>query len=432
MRTSHVVGTCLMVLSLACMPGPGLATDQDLYGPLKRFSKVLDLVEENYVHPVDREEAMNGAIKGMLQKLDPHSTFIEAKEFVMMQEEFAGEFGGIGVQIGIKDRRLTVIAPIEDTPADKAGLLAGDIILEINGEPTQDFSLTEAVNRIRGPKGEAVTLTIMHKDSRRPERVTIVRGAIPIYSVKSMPLEPGYMYLQLTDFKATTLDEMRKAVTEFAKSTPLKGLVLDLRNNPGGLLDQAVSVSDAFLEGGLIVYTQGREENSRREYKAKKQDDDILCPMVILINSGSASASEIVAGALQDQNRAVLIGEKTFGKGSVQTMIPLDDGSAVKLTIALYYTPNGRSIQAQGIAPDLEVPLIVGATRGGDDQLFTLREENLSEHLDNPDQPDSEDDADEVDLDAAERLERDNQLRLALQIVKSLPRLGAVSAGSAK
>lgn len=436
MRLSHMVGTALLLGALLVTSGSGLAKD-DPYESLRRFSQVLDMVEDNYVHKIERKELINGAIEGMLQELDPHSTYMSKEALEVTKEDLSGKFGGIGIQIGIKNKHLTVIAPIEDTPAFKAGLKAGDIIFEIDGKSALDITLMEAVDRIRGPKGTPVTLTIVHKGSSKPEKIKIVRGSIPAISVKMQELEPGYVYLRITDFKANTVAEIRKAVRKYNKNHTMKGMVLDLRSNPGGILNQAVGVADLFLSKGLIVYTKGREEATRREFTAHKQASDITCPVVVLINSGSASASEIVAGALQDQNRALILGEKSFGKGSVQTIMPLGDGSGVKLTIALYYTPNGRSIQAEGIVPDIVYPFVPPST-DKKETFLEFREEDLSKHLENPNGNKDDDETaakaakdpsakeKEDRLKAKKMLERDNQLRLALKLVKELPRISKI------
>ncbi len=391
------------------------AQADDRYEPLKRFSQVLDMVERYYVRDVTRKELVEGAVRGMLQELDPHSSYMDKEEFEEMQVSTSGEFSGIGIEISMRNGQLVVVSPIEDTPAYDAGLQSGDIIIEIDDQPTEGISLLEAVRKIRGPKGSTVQLTVLHKDTKTPDRITIIRDTIPIISVKSDVLEPGYGYLRLTRFNEHTTEELLDALKGLQAKGEIKGLVLDLRNNPGGLLDQAVSVADIFLADGKIVYIQGKQESSRKDYLAKNSVSDIGAPMVVLINAGSASASEIVAGAMQDLNRALLIGEPTFGKGSVQTIIPLSDGGGMKLTTALYYTPSGRSIQAEGIEPDLHIPLAESKNS------LIVRESDLSKHIEKNDKKSKGD----KESDAAERmrtmLEKDNQLRIALQLVKEQP-----------
>ena len=393
---------------------------------LRRFSQVLDLVNRYYVKDVNQGELLDGALKGMLQGLDPHSTFMTPEEHKEMQETTSGEFTGIGIEITVENGQVTVVTPIEDTPAYRAGLQSGDVILTINGQPTQELSLQDVVSRIRGPKGTEVELGILHSTSKSPKTIRVKREAIPLVSVKSKPLEDGYYWIRLTRFSGRTDEDLRdalkKATRECAKTGGLKGIVLDLRNNPGGLLDQAVSVSDMFLSKGTIVSIQGRGPVPERIYEAKDQAGDIDVPVVVIINAGSASASEIVAGALRDQKRALIIGERSFGKGSVQNIIPLSDGSALKLTVALYYTPSGSSIQAEGIVPDLEIPFERPREEDADEPRILLREQNLSGHLENADGGKKATSSKKRD-DAAEQLARDNQLRMALQLVKGLPRI---------
>jgi carboxyl-terminal processing protease len=414
--------TGLAVLLVVLLLTAGLALAQeDRFGPLKRFSQVLELVETNYVKNVTRQELIDGAIVGMLQQLDAHSSFLTKDDFKEMQVSTSGEFSGIGIEISVEGGRITVISPIDDTPADKAGLKAGDAILEIEGQSTQDMSLMDAVQRIRGPKGKPVNLTIVHKGSNKPEKYRIVRDAIPIISVKSSEVEPGYLLVRITRFNENTTNELKDAVNSYTKSNALKGIILDLRNNPGGLLDQAVSVSDYFLTKGRIVTIKGKKDEQRKDFDSKKDGSEPNVPVTVVINAGSASASEIVAGALQDNKRALLVGDKTFGKGSVQTVIPLNDGSGIKLTTALYYTPSGRSIQAEGVEPDFKVPL---QDTDKEKDLFAqghqVRERDLTRHLDNVSRkkkPDGTDPKQKI----KDLMERDNQLKLALELLKYAP-----------
>ncbi len=429
MRISTWTAVLLALLTLTVAPAPlGAASNKDdQFEALRRFSQVLDMVETHYVKPVTRAELVQNSIKGMLEQLDPHSAFLAPEDFKELQVSSSGAFFGIGIEISQENGRLIVVTPIEDTPAFKAGLKSGDIIIEIDGEPTQEMSLADAVKKIRGPKGSNVTLTILHKGAQQPKDVVISRGEIPIISVKTQELEPGYILVRLTRFNEHTTKELRDKLADAAKKGPVKGIVLDLRNNPGGLLDQAVSVSDTFLSDGLVVYIQGKDPQSRRDFTAAKDAGDINVPIVCLINAGSASAAEIVAGALQDRKRALLIGEKTFGKGSVQTVVSLPDGSGIKLTTALYYTPSGRSIQAEGIVPDLEIPFVAPPSEEDKNlkERLTFREKDFSRHLENAGKKGkkkSDSTAPENET-ARQMIEKDNQLRLSLEMVKSLPKL---------
>jgi len=388
------------------------------YTPLKEFSQVLDLIEDSYVEDVQRDELVQGAIQGMLKSLDPHSAYMDKEDFKDMQVETTGEFSGVGIEITVQNGRLTVVSPIEGTPAYKAGIKSEDIILEVDGESTQDISIMDAVHKIRGPKGSQVELTVLHKGEQVPKKITVTREVIPVHSVKSEILEPGYLYIRVTNFNEKTTEELHNTFKNYQKD--IKGIVFDLRNNPGGLLEQAVSVADTFLREGKIVYTKGKVTQSQMEFSAKKQESDIQVPMVVMINAGTASASEIVAGALKDHKRALIIGENSFGKGSVQTVIPLADGSGIKLTTALYYTPDGKSIQAEGINPDLYVQLLPSNLEKKKKSPFSvMREIDLQGHLKNTDNA-------TVPIDKKEKkkiklmLEKDNQLRLALQLVKNI------------
>ena len=403
---------------------------QGKFDSLRRFGQVLDIVEHSYVKDVTQSDLIDGAIRGLLQGLDPHSAFMNAEEYREMQETTTGEFFGIGVEIAMENGQVTVVAPIEDTPAYKAGLQSGDIILTIDDQSTQELGLQDVVSRIRGPKGTEVKLVVLHANSKKPVTLHLVRDAIPLISVKSKKLEDGYYWIRLTRFSERTTDELLDALKDCQKASKagggVRGIVLDLRNNPGGLLNQAVSVSDCFLTDGAIVSIKGRNRVSHI-YSAKAQPTDVRVPMVALINAGSASASEIVAGALRDQHRAVIVGERSFGKGSVQNIIPLADGSALKLTVALYYTPSGSSIQAEGIVPDIEVPFEAPVRTDETDARLLLREKDLNRHLEVKKSGKGASRSEQADQEkVAEQLAADNQLRMALQIVKGLPRMQAV------
>ncbi len=333
------------------------ALPSDSYHELETFANVLAIVQKNYVEPVTTKRLIDGAITGMLASLDPHSAYLTPELYRDLEVETRGSFGGLGIEITIKNGVLTIVSPIEDTPAYKAGLKAGDQIIKINDDFTKDMTLTEAVKRMRGPRGSKIKLTMHRTGVPELFNVTLARDVIKIQSVKEKTIQDGYGYVRISTFQESTDDGVEKAVDDFQKADhgKVKGLVLDLRDNPGGLLNQAVKVSDEFLDGGLIVYTQGRNESQQQKYFSHKKTGFEDYPMVVLVNGGSASASEIVAGALQDQKRAVIVGTQTFGKGSVQTILPLDDHSALRLTTARYFTPNGRSIQAVGITPDVDV-----------------------------------------------------------------------------
>ena len=404
---------------------PGMATDaQSKFESLKRFSQILDLVERYYVQDVPRPDLINGAINGMLQSLDPHSTFMDEEEYKSMQESTTGEFFGIGVEITQDDTGvLRVVTPIEDTPADKAGLAAGDLILEVDGALTQDMGLRESVSRIKGEKGTKVKLTILSKKDKAPREVEIVRDSIPLVSAKVRELDDGIIWVRLSRFSEHTTEEMQEKIADYQKKHKIKGVVLDLRNNPGGLLDQSIKVADTFLTGGTVVSIKGKDKESRK-FAAKKQSADINAPMVVLINAGSASASEIVAGALRDHKRALIIGEPSFGKGSVQNIIPLSDGSAIKLTIARYYTPNGTSIQAKGIEPDLLVPFEAPAKEENSTAKFLSapREKDLQGHLKKTDDEGKKNSFKRTE-EVQKQLDKDNQLRLATSLVQTMPRI---------
>lgn len=350
-----------------------VAVSDSTYESLKIYTDVLGIVQENYTEPVDTREIVYDSIKGMVKGLDPHSSFLTPEEYAEMQIDTKGTFGGLGIEISLKDDILTVVAPIEDTPAFRAGILAGDRIVKIEDKYTKDMTLNEAVNLMRGPKDTPVTIYVMREGLDKPKEFKIVRDIIKVKSVKYRMLEDNFGYVRIAQFQENTSSDLKKALKDLTVQAngSIKGLILDLRNNPGGLLQEAVAVSDEFLNSGLIVYTKGRVAGQDMKFTADKKGTEPDYPMIVLVNNGSASASEIVAGALQDQNRAIILGNTTFGKGSVQTIIPLSDGSAVRLTTSKYYTPSGRSIQARGIEPDI----VVGESKGH------IQEKDLAGHL---------------------------------------------------
>jgi len=351
---------------------------------LRAFSEIFGRIKNNYVEPVEDKELLQNAIRGMLSGLDPHSTYLDLDDFKALQEGTSGEFGGLGIEVTMEDGFVKVVSPIDDTPAAKGGVLAGDLIVRLDETPVKGMSLGDAVDIMRGKPGSKLLLTIVREGADKPLKIELTRAIIKVKSVKQKMLEPGYGYIRISTFQSRTGPSMKEAISalKIENDGDLKGLVLDLRNNPGGLLNAAIDVSDAFITKGLIVYTDGRIEDSKQKFNAKP--DDVLngAPLVVLVNGGSASASEIVAGALQDHHRAVIIGSKTFGKGSVQTVMPLTNDTAVKMTTARYYTPSGRSIQAEGIVPDIKVSG-VKVSSSEQSEFKPLREQDLSGHLEN-------------------------------------------------
>ena len=358
-RKYTLLATVVCVLCLIFIDGTHsrlFAKKYENYEHLKIFSDSLALIQEKYVDEVDLQKAIYNAIEGMVSRLDPHSSFMPPDIYREMQVETKGRFGGLGIEITIKDGVLSIVAPIEDTPAYEAGLKTGDQIVKIEGEPTRDMSLMDAVKKMRGKPKTKISIHIMRKGFPGPREFTLERAIIKIISVRSRVIDESYGYLRIAQFQENTARESQKALREFDEHEPaLKGLILDLRGDPGGLLDQAVKISDEFLDEGLIVSTEGRLENDKMEFFAHKNDSARTWPMVTLVNAGSASASEIVAGALQDHKRSLIVGTQTFGKGTVQTVIPLSDGSGLRITTAKYFTPNHRSIQEKGITPDIIV-----------------------------------------------------------------------------
>ena len=409
---------------------------EETYKNLEIFSNVLSIVQQNYVDDIDTQETIEGAIRGLLSSLDPHSSFMKADDFKELQVETKGSFSGIGIEITVKDDMLTVVSPIEDTPAFKAGIQAGDRIIKIEGESTKEMSLVEAVKKLRGEKGSEVSISVHREGWTDLQEFIIVRDVIPIHSVRANILEPGYGYIRITNFQRNTSHDLESSMDKLLSEGKLKGLVLDLRNNPGGLLDSSVKVVDIFLDEGIIVSTKGRLQDQNMEFSAHSGGPEYDFPIVILINGGTASASEIVAGALQDHKRALILGTQSFGKGSVQTIIPMSDGAGLRLTTARYYTPNGTSIQATGIIPDVLVPMISGTEEDlPEGHTDVLREKDLRHHLENgghlkaPEEKPSPPTIDESNLisdkvtiaeETKEKLKNDNQLNTALLVLKSL------------
>jgi carboxyl-terminal processing protease len=375
------------------------------------------MVQKNYVEPIEQKTLIQGAINGIMRSLDPHSAFMTAEMYKELEVETRGSFGGIGIEITILKDILTVVSPIEDTPAFQAGVKAGDQIIGIDGKSTKNISIMEAVSNLRGPKDTKVTLTIMRENMTRPEDIVITRSIIKIRSIKARMYEDRIGYIRIASFQEKTVNDLKQALKDLdSPPQSLKGLVLDMRNNPGGLLNQAVEISDCFLKSGVIVSTKGKTKNLENTFSAMDNGDEPACPIVILVNEGTASAAEIVSGALRDNRRAIIVGTRTFGKGSVQTVIPLEDGSALKLTTAKYYTPSGRSIQAEGIAPDIVIkyqrpPQEKEGAEG------RIRERDLKGHIKSPEENGQK--PEEKAKKDAENLALDSQLKGAIDILKS-------------
>ncbi len=386
---------------------------------LRIFTDVYKRIKSDYVETVDDKTLIESAIRGMLTGLDPHSNYMDVEQFRDLTIDTTGEFGGLGIEVGMEDGFVKVISPIDDTPADRAGVKAGDLIIRLDDTPVKGLSLNEAVELMRGEIGTDINLTIVREGEDTPLKIDITRAVIKMRSVRSRVLEPGYGYLRIAGFQSRTTQNLIEQIDKLKEEGELKGVVLDLRNNPGGVLNGAVGVSDAFLEDGLIVYTEGRIADSELRYDASPGDEIDNAPLIVLVNGGSASASEIVAGALQDHGRALILGSKTFGKGSVQTILPLREGNALKMTTARYYTPKGRSIQADGIIPDIELAPLQLSKREESPFGSRIRESDLSGHLEG-DEENEEQDAAVSDEDEASLAETDYELYEALNLLKGM------------
>ena len=413
---------------------------QNAYNKLKVFSEVLSLIESNYVEPIEKDSMIEGAISGMVKSLDPHTSYMPPVSYKEMQVETTGKFGGLGIEISVRDGVLTVVSPIEDTPAFKVGIEPGDKIIKIEDESTLDMTLQDAVSRLRGETGSPVTITIFRKTFKAPKEFTIVRDIIKVRSVVSKLYQNNIGYIKIRSFSKNTSSGLDKALEEL-RGKGITKLILDVRNNPGGLLNQAVEVTDRFLNReNLIVYTKGRSDEQNMRFTSHDKVAGVSYPMIVLVNGGSASASEIVAGALQDLGRAVILGTQTFGKGSVQTIIPLSDGSALRLTTARYYTPSGRVIQENGIEPDIIVEmkplneLEKKEGKKGEPEEKTrlrrfLREKDLKKHLKGKSSIEGVDEEDETDEETSNKIEesiakelhedlkKDNQLQQAVSLL---------------
>jgi carboxyl-terminal processing protease len=400
--------------------------DQIPFEDLQAFTEVFSKVKSDYVEPVDDQKLIEDAIRGMLNGLDPHSAFLNTSEFSDLKIGTTGQFGGLGIEVGMENGFVKVISPIDDTPASRAGVKASDLIIKLDDKSVKGMTLNEAVKVMRGKPNTAIDLTIVREGEPKPLVITITREIIRVKSVKNRMLEPGYGYVRITNFQSRTTTDLLKAISDLQKEERLKGMVLDLRNNPGGVLNGAVGVSDAFIDNGLIVYTEGRLDDSSHRYLATPGDSLNGAPLVVLVNGGSASASEIVAGAIQDHKRGIILGTKSFGKGSVQTIQELRNGSAVKLTTARYFTPNGRSIQATGIEPDIKLSTL-RLSAEDDKARETYSESDLEGRLSNPN---GETDAGDKEKDNSEALaETDFQLYEALNLLKGLIILNQISSG---
>ena len=375
-------------LGMSLALGPGVIAQHDEEGllplaALRTFTEIFATVKSDYVEPVSDKVLLDNAIRGMVSGLDPHSAYLTPEEFEELKRAATGEFGGLGMEISMEGGSVKVVTPIDDTPAARAGVEAGDVVIRLDGKPVNAMTLNEVVKRMRGEVGTEITLTILHEGAPGPFEITLTRAVIKVASVKSRVLAAGYGYLRISRFQAHTGEDLRDAVSVLTERNggTLEGLVLDLRNNPGGVLDQAVAVADAFLTGGLIVSTEGRTEHAAQRFLASPADILGGVPLVVLVNGGTASAAEIVAGALKDHRRTVIMGGKTFGKGSVQSTLVMENGSALKLTMARYFTPAGRSIQAAGIVPD--IVLDVQVARVEKPERSPIQESTLAGHLEN-------------------------------------------------